>query len=371
MTRRTTGFVWTAAVALAGSIAVAGCTGDPATITDCVASDGVTPICGFQNPEDLAALPGGSWIAVSQYGGPDARPGSLVAYRIADGRKQALFPTERDRRVRSGEAWGDPDCKGLPDPEIFSPHGIDVDPARRRLAAVNHGGRESIELFHIARTRSGPSLEWRGCIVLPDGALPNDLVLLDDGGVIVTNMMSGSGFGRAIAGLRLVLGLNSGAVLEWHADSGWRELPGSEASGPNGIALSSDARQIYVAEWGAERLLRLRRRDDGSFQRDTVELPHRPDNITWTTDSHLLVTGQQGPIGGVLACGGVKSGTCALAFSVVIVEPTTLETRPVLEHPGVAMGAGTVALEVGHEVFIGTFAGDRLARAPFRTDRID
>ena len=57
------------------------------TIPDCVEGGGVTPICGgFANPEDLAPLPGGSWLVVSQL----REPGSLVAYRPSDGRRLAL-----------------------------------------------------------------------------------------------------------------------------------------------------------------------------------------------------------------------------------------------------------------------------------------
>ena len=93
-------------------------------LTDCSPADGVTPICGFENPEDLAPFSGGSWIVVSQFPGPDGGAGSLVAFRPADGRKETLFP---DPEVPQSERpmWGSPDCPGPPDPKHFGPHGID------------------------------------------------------------------------------------------------------------------------------------------------------------------------------------------------------------------------------------------------------
>ena len=56
--------------------------------------------------------------------------------------------------------------------------------------------------------------------------------------------------------------------------------------------------------------------------------------------------------------------------SVYRVEPASLDAQLVLEHPATAQGAGTVALEVGDEIFIGTFDGDRIARAALRRPRV-
>ena len=48
-----------AAVLGAAIAALLGC-GDVATVTSCNPAAGLTPICCFTNPEDLAALPGGA-----------------------------------------------------------------------------------------------------------------------------------------------------------------------------------------------------------------------------------------------------------------------------------------------------------------------
>lgn len=345
------------------------CSGGSA-ITDCVADGGVTPICGFANPEDLAPLPGGSWLAVSQFGGPSGEPGSLVAYRPSDGRRLDLFPGGDDlepARVSQAAVWGEPSCAGPPDPATFSPHGIDSDIDAHRLAVVNHGGRQAVELFEIGRSRRGPALVWRGCVLLSAGDWPNDVALLEDGGFLVTRMMAAGGMAQALSLPRMLMDLDTGRLLEWRPGAGLAEVPNSSGNAPNGIAASGDGREIFFSEWGGRRLVRLRRETDGSWQRKSVELPdHLPDNLTWTREGRLLVTAQRATIGAAMSCGAVTSGTCALPFSVFVVEPSTLSKRLVLSHDATATGAGSVALEVGSEILIGTLQGDRLGRANFR-----
>ena len=342
------------------------CGGGPSAIVECVAADGVTPICGFQNPEDLAHLPGASWIAVSQFPGlSGGATGSLVAYRVADGRRRVLFP-DPDASPSVKPTWGSPECPGPPDPAGFGPHGIDVDRRNYRLAAVVHGAREAVELFEIRQSPEGPQLEWRGCVVMPEGVGINDVALLPDGGFVVTKMFSLGGVAQVVSMLRMLAGATTGHLLEWHPDSGLQQVPESEGVAPNGVAVSADGRALYFAEWGRSGLVRILRLPDGSVERRFVALDHRPDNLTWTRDGHLLVTGQVGPIGELFACGSTEQGTCGLPFSVYRVEPVSLDAQLVLAHPGTGHGAGTVALEVGDEIFLGTFDGDRIGRAALR-----
>jgi len=348
---------------VAAVLSFVACWSGPEVIVDCVAADGVTPICGFENPEDLAHLPGTSWIAVSQFPGlASGEAGSLVAYRVSDGRRRVLFP-DPHAPASDEPTWGSPDCPGPPDPAGFGPHGIDVDRRNDRLAAVVHGAREAVELFEIRPSPGGPALVWRGCVVMPEGVGINDVALLPDGGFVVTKMFSLGGAAQALSMLRMLAGATTGHVLEWHPDTGFEPVPESEGAAPNGVAVSADGQEVYFAEWRGSGLVRIRRLPDGSVERRFVALDHHPDNLTWTRDGHLLVTGQVGPIGELLACGSTEQGTCGLPFSVYRVEPVSLDAELVLAHPGTGQGAGTVALEVGDEMFIGTFDGDRIGRA--------
>jgi len=344
-----------AAPACARLEALQGCEGD----------DTVQVLCGFQNPEDLAEAPGGAWIVVSQF--PrlvDDKPtgaGSLLVLRPSDGERRVLFPVP-GADIHAGVAGvGSAECSGPPDPARFSPHGIDVSVRKdgsARLLVVNHGGREAIELFRLDVGRERPTAVWEGCVPLPDDAQGNDVAALPGGGFVTTNMLPrGAGI---FSMLKIALGLPTGAVLEWSPEGGWREVPGTRESAPNGVVASADGKTLYFAAWGGSKLIRIGL--DGSGRRE-LALPHHPDNLSWGVDGKLLVTGQKGSVTSIPACGRLDSGTCPLPFSVVRVDPDALTFEVVFDHdPARLGGAGTVALEHDGALWIGTFAGDRILR---------
>jgi hypothetical protein len=344
------------------------CGGVEATIDDCAPAGGIEPLCGFQNPEDLAPLPGGDWIAVSQMRRKGS-PGSLAGLRASDGARRALYPPPARALApapgASRAVEGDPSCPGPPDPERFAPHGIDVgvsESGASALAAVNHA-REAIEVFLVGSAEGEPALAWRGCVPLPEGTWANDVSFRPGGGLAATNMLpSRQGIAGLWAGLRVAVGATTGDVRLWDLRSGWRRLEGSAASAPNGITFSRDGGDVFVSEWGTRRLLRLR--PGGQPARVAIELPMRPDNLSWARDGRLLVTGQDARLGDTLGCARIRSGTCALPFAVVAVETASLETQTLLAGDGTqAIGAASIALERGDALYIGTFAGDRVARA--------
>jgi hypothetical protein len=49
-------------------------------------------------------------------------------------------------------------------------------------------------------------------------------------------------------------------------------------------------------------------------------------------------------------------------FQIVAIDPKTLDTRVLLDHACPPMGAVTVALPFCEQVYLGTFAGDRIAQ---------
>jgi hypothetical protein len=84
--------------------------------------------------------------------------------------------------------------------------------------------------------------------------------------------------------------------------------------------------------------------------RDEVPLGFRVDNIRWASDGSILAAGQG-----------------AGASIVVKINPETLAVREVVRHPDdEVFGAGTVAVEVGTEYWVGSFRGDRIAIFPAR-----
>ena len=141
-------------------------------------------------------------------------------------------------------------------------------------------------------------------------------------------------------------GEKNGELWEWHTASGWQKLPGTEAAGANGLELSDDGKTMYVAAWGSQSFFRVSR-GDATPTRQEIPLGFRVDNIRWARDGSILAVGQ--------------GGTPA-ASVVVKIDPRSLTVREILRHPDTPVyGAGTVAVEVGGDLWVGSFRGDRLA----------
>jgi hypothetical protein len=183
---------------------------------------------------------------------------------------------------------------------------------------------------------------------------------------VMTNMARPQGWLRTWwSGLAMAMGLDTGNVLEWSPESGWRDIEGSDASGPNGVAVDDDGSTLYIAAYGAREVIRVRRTDGPETR--TVDVPFRPDNITWTPEGSLLVAGQDAPLRQILACYALESGTCALPFGVVEIDPDTLASNIILEYDGrVAIGTATVALRHRGKLYLGTFRGNRAARSDLK-----
>lgn len=349
-----------------GVVWLAGC-GAPASLTGCDSVGGLTPVCGLQNPEDLAVLPGGDWLVTSQGPGRDAA-GSLLALRVRDGARAPLWPHPQGApsldAVRPAPGWGDPSCPGPPDAAVFAPHGLDLEirpAASAVLRVVNHGGREAVELFEVGVAEGVPALWWRGCVALEEGLL-NDVAALPDGGFVASRMFaSAGGLGQVLGALRLALGLDTGAVLEWTPAGGWRELPETSAPAPNGVAVAQDGERVFVAVWGEGELFAVGRH--AGARRLRAALPFHADNLSWAPDGRLLVAGQRGSLASIIACSALDQGTCGVPFAVAYVDPDSLAVEMALDHDGAsAMGMATVAVEHDGELWIGTAAGDRVAR---------
>jgi hypothetical protein len=51
-----------------------------------------------------------------------------------------------------------------------------------------------------------------------------------------------------------------------------------------------------------------------------------------------------------------------MGFDIVSLDPVTLEGRGIFSNAGEPMGGGTIAVDLGNELVIGSFAGDRILR---------
>ena len=331
-----------------------------APVTGCDAVANATPICGFQNPEDLVALPGDEAILVSEYGSMEGdKPGALAVYVRATEQKTVVF--RGGQASTPDEVWGDASCPGPP-PPAFSPHGIHLrerPDGRLQLLVVQHGGRESIEFFEVTGSGAAFEVSWRGCVVAPEDTWLNSVAGLPEGGFVTTHMMSRS-LGEQDLQKAFASGTSTGYALEWVPERGFRRLLGTDAVMPNGIEVSSDGSRIFLNTSGNNELRRIVRATGEVEAR--AEIPAL-DNARWAPDGRLLVASLN-PASELdfLVCMDLDEGACPIRFMIVAVDPASMQTEILYENEGPPMGGGTVGLQIDRELYIGSFAGDRILR---------
>src|SRR6266850_3963375 len=315
----------------------------------CGPSGAVQFICGQEAPEDLVAVPGSQWVFASVMAGG----GGIRVINARDMTTSVVYPAATSRDQLDAKTYDS--CPGAPDAAdkaAFRTHGLALRPGRNSthtLYAVHHGKRESIEVFQVDARATPPALTWIGCAVVPDPVGLNSVVPLPGGGFVATDFLA-RGIDAAGRG-KMMAGEPNGALWEWHTGKGWTTVPGSETAGANGIELSKDGKSFYVAAWGSQSFVRLSR-GQTPIKKDVVPLGFRVDNIRWAPDGSILAAGQGG---------AATSGTS----NVVKINPNTLKVQEIIRQPNSnEFGAGTVAVQIGKEIWIGSFRGDRIAVFP-------
>jgi len=298
-------------------------------------------VCGQQAPEDLVAL-GPQWAVASAYTGT----GGVALIRVSDRIGYTAYPSSTARDRLDAQTY--PACPGPPSAENFLTHGVYVEPGNGptyKLFVVGHGAREAIEVFEVDTGTRMPSVTWIGCVVAPDPIGLNSVRGLPDGGFVTTNFLPRDSTPAATQ--RMLAGETNGELWEWHTASGWVKVPGSEAAGANGVELSDDGETLYIAAWGSQSFVRLSRGVTPP-NRDEIPLGFRVDNIHWARDGQLYGVGQS-----------------EQNWKAVKIDPDTLAVREVVVQPDTpAFGAGTVVLEVGEDLWVGSYRGNRIAIIP-------
>jgi len=314
-------------------------------------------ITGIPNAEDLAPLPGGRWVIASGMTGGAARSGALYAIDSLTGRSVRLYPGGRGP---SGHET--PACGAQVAPGAFAPHGLAFWPVSQgggTLYVVNHGERESIEIFTILpgpKPSAPPFIRWEDCTRAPRGQMQNSVAATRDGTLYVTltpDYQPGTDLEEHAENAL-------GAVWSWHPARGWRPVPGSEMAGPNGILAAPDGRRLYVDAWPKRQVVELTLGTEGARRR-TLDVPFLPDNLRWAGDGTILAAGHRGAVADVVACYVSAQGECALPSSIARIDPTTFTLRCVRP---IAAPFATVATPVGRELWIGTARGSRITRVP-------
>lgn len=338
-------------------------------LMECGAHGDLEIICGTRSPEDLELTPDGKSIIVSQFvnGPAGAGVAGLVLFDPAKKTFTRLMATAEPRKD-----WGDPACPG-PIGDALRPHGISLLKRKNgavQLFVVNHGGRESIEMFELKQSRD---LIWHGCVVSARDF--NDVAALPDGGFIATHptalqppppppgQAKAQDKGKAPqgGGNDPFGGQVTGYVARWTPLKGEEEVPGTRGAYPNGLLVSADGRYLYVNAFGAKEVHKYDLKE--GKETGVVKLDFMPDNISWTGKRTLLAAGIKGARGDCPAGSGTP---CIQGFGVAEIDPAKMEAKTVFDSAGKpAMIPGvSIALQSGSSIYIGAFQGDRIVRIP-------
>ncbi len=327
-------------------------------IIACEPKDNARPICGFTNPEDIVALPGDQVILIGEYGtSAEDHSGGLVTLNLETEEKQTVF-RGGEKEATPEPGWGDPACT-TPPAQAFNSHGIDLvrrADSRLQLLVVQHGGREAVEVFEVLGQKTDWQVEWRGCVPSPENASLNEVAGLPNGDFVTTKMISldqslDDGFPTE----------NSGNAFYWSAERGYQKIEGTDGILPNGIEISPGGDIVYMNVTGEGHIRKIEIATGQELGRAPVATP---DNVTWSPNGTLLIASLgELDVEAFEACTQQTEGACSNPFKIVEVDPETMTVLgTVYESTGAPMGAGTVGLQVGEELFIGSFKGDRILR---------
>lgn len=300
------------------------------------------------NAEDLAPLPGGKVVlASSMAGGPHAS-GLLAAIDVQTGAIRTLYP--RDGAVGAAVT---PACPQPVAPGAFKPHGIAVQTkpdGQRILLVVNHGGRESIEMFALSGGDK-PDLQWIGCAILPPGLFGNAVTATPDGTIYMSNMGTPLAGGSAISRM-------GGDVVSWRPETGWRTVPGSEIEAPNGLIASPDGKTLYVGSWTGSTVVELGI-GGATTTRRSLKTPFLVDNLRWSSAGTIFATGHTATAKEVETCYVSTNATCSIASAMAEIDPAKLTIRC---EQAVPFDIATTAVNVGDAIWLGTARGNGIAR---------
>lgn len=319
-------------------------------------------VLGAEHPEDLAHIPETPWLIASGFS-------EGAGLKLVDTRDDSLqrWYIGSPRQIQPDSAVF-PDCPSAPDPMVFNAHGISLRPAgegAHTLYVVNHGGRESIEVFSVGSREPRPSLTWKGCVVLPPGMAANSVAAFHDGTILTTILTRpGTTITDFVAGRR------TGLVLSWRPGTRrFETIAGTGLPGNNGLETSQDDKEFYVVAFGWHAVVAFSRAHPGKPLWQAVAPGFMPDNIHWD-GGRLIAAGMQldEP-----ACGGrrrIVSGTaddlhCHRGYTVAQLDLASRGWRILAySEPDPDFNGVSAAVIIQEELWLGSYQADRLAHRP-------
>ena len=327
---------------------------------DCKGSGDLKYICGPINAEDILPLGDTPWLITSGLNGQFSNTddtGHIYLVNREEKTFEEFFPGEKPNFNQDKKMFGA--CPSSINPENFSAHGLalkQLSSNRFRLYVTGHGAREAIEVFDINTQGSKPAISWTGCVLLPERILANSVAILADGGFVTTKFYDPS---EPDSFDKVFQGKITGSIFEWHPGGEVKAIPGTGLSGANGIEISQDNKWVYAAATGAREIVRFDR-TESPVKLKKVKISLLPDNIRWGDDKMLYTTGDN-----YIPPEECNNPPCETGWSVIRIDPETMETRSITgNYIPTKMPKASVAIPVGTEIWIGTYAGDRIGYLP-------
>jgi hypothetical protein len=346
-----------ASAALALAIGTAAYATQP-QVPSCAAQSAYTPICGMAPPEDLELSPDSGFLFLSTTPGLAASHESRL--RVMELASRNVSDMVIERKATPG--WGEPSCA---EPQgTIGAHGIHLSrraDGRAQLLVVNHNGREAVEFLEPVIDGNRWKAIWRGCVDSQDGTMLNDVAATPDGGFVVTAMFSFTAMKDDPRLEQLLDGHATGHLLAWHASEGLRRLANSQAPAPNGIQVSPDGQSVWFAAWPGSAVWQYDFKQQKVVSK--IVLDFMPDNLSWTTGGQLLTAGVP-DVQTFRRCFLSHNEFCPSATVVALIDPLKGSSRELLRAGEGALYGASSALQVGRDVFVGAFAGDRLLLVP-------
>lgn len=345
-----------AALVLAGVCAAQekGPAGPP--LASCGVHGDIEVLCGTHSPEDLELTPDGKYLIATQFVNMGRAGSAGFGMALFDVAKKTF--TKMSVTDAPDKSWGDAACPG-PIGDALVSHGESLRKRRNgawALYVVNHGGRQSIEMFEVKPAAGSWALVWRGCEVAAHDY--NDVAILPDGGFVGTypTALASGGAGGPFGGAV------TGYVARWTPGKGESEIMNTRIRYPNGVVVSADGRYMYVNEFAGRQVFKYDLKDEKMI--GSAKVDFLPDNLTWTKEGRLLAAGVKGARGD---CPEGSGRPCIQGFGVAEINPADMQARVIFDsaaHDPLISGV-SVALEVGDSIYLGAFQGDRLVKIPY------
>ena len=275
-----------------------------------------------------------------------------VAHPCGAGRPRPTSPG-----ARSGAYRG---CPGPPDPARFSVHGLDLTGPHRlrgqpRWARVDRGlpagGRDT-----------GLALTWIGLRADARGA---------------RRELGRRAAGRRVRGDRAAALRAGAAQRRAEAADRWRvplvarrragaSCPTSSSRSPTASSSRPTARRCTSPGYTEQAVARISLATGATTAK--VAVPFNPDNLRWSPGGDILAAGQKAePAVVQVTCVSAPVETCQVPTGVSRIDAGDDDRDDLLERAGdERFGAGTSAIVVGDELWIGSFRAQRLLRVPRR-----